>query len=214
MPAVHPLAAEELDRLDPIWIIVHLLYEKAYGSGKIFWFGWPLPILLRCRVVASNTEGSAEAESPGVVIAPAAAKPEAKQEVLPLSVSLPMAVQIQNALRVQLARAMHHVHLASLRKSGAFSFSFAPPVAGTLEVGWYQVRAGASWRTTNHDAVLLAKATLTFTGTTAKTVKLRLTNAGRSVIAQHKRVAVTVNGVFAPPHERRVLWQLWYLLCH
>src|SRR5205823_14144821 len=87
---------------------------------------------------------------------------------------------------------------------------FAPAVAGMLEVSWYQVRAGASWRTTNRNAVLLAKASLTFTGPAATTVKLRLTNAGRSVIAKHKRVPVTVNGVFAPPHERRVLWQLWY----
>ena len=62
--------------------------------------------------------------------------------------------------------------------------------------------------------MLLARATLTFTGTAAKTMKLRLTTAGRTVIAQHKRVPVTVNGVFAPAHERRVLWQLWYLLCH
>src|SRR5437588_2499273 len=76
--------------------------------------GADLGHLLSCHVVASNSEGSAEAESSGVAIGRAAPKPEAKQEVLPLSVSLPLAVQIQNALRVQLARAMHHVHLASL----------------------------------------------------------------------------------------------------
>src|SRR5439155_3388943 len=110
--------------------------------------------LVSCHVVASNTEGSAEAESPGVAIRSAAQKPEGKQEVLSQSASLPVALQIQNALRVQLARAMHHVHLAPLRKSGVFTFPFTPPVAGTLEVGWYQVRAGASWRSTNRSAML------------------------------------------------------------
>jgi len=183
-------------------------------SGTYTAEGVDLGHALSCHVVASNTEGSAEAESASVTIGRAAPRPEAKQEVLPLSVAQPLAAQAQNALRVQLARAMHHVRLASLRKSGAFSFPFAPPAAGTLEVSWYQVRAGASWRTTDRNAVLLAKASLTFTGTAAKTLKLRLTSAGRSVIAKHARVPVTVNGVFSPPHERRVLWQLWYLVCH
>ncbi|TMK98113.1 MAG: hypothetical protein E6G34_10620 [Actinobacteria bacterium] len=176
--------------------------------------GADLGHLLSCHVVATNSEGGAEAESSGVAIRRAAQQPVGQQEVLGLSASLPLAVQIQNALRVQLARAMHHVHLASLRKTGVFSFPFAPPVAGTLEVGWYQVRPGANWRNTNRNAVLLAKATLTLNGTAAKTMTLRLTSAGRSTIAQHKRVPVTVNGMFAPLHERRVLWQLWYLLSH
>ena len=52
--------------------------------------GADLGHLLSCHGVASNSEGSAEAESSGVAIGRAAPKPEAKQEVLPLSVSLPL----------------------------------------------------------------------------------------------------------------------------
>jgi len=62
--------------------------------------------------------------------------------------------------------------------------------------------------------VLLARSSLRFTSAGTRTVKLRLTSAGRSVIAQHKRIPLTVNGVFLPSQERRVLWQLWYLLSH
>jgi len=43
---------------------------------------------------------------------------------------------------------------------------------------------------------------------------LSTTPALKWLASLRKRVPVTVNGVFAPPHERRVLWQLWYLLSH
>src|SRR5205085_816346 len=87
-----------------------------------------------CVVTASNREGSAEAESGGVVIQHAAPRGESGREGTvrpPASSPLPMNLQLQTALRVQLARAMHHVHVASLRKTGVFTFPFAPPVAGT-----------------------------------------------------------------------------------
>jgi hypothetical protein len=170
--------------------------------------------MVSCHVVASNSEGTAAAESRGVAIRRAAQKSEVKQEGPPSGDAPPLTVQIQNALRVQLARAMHRVHLAPLRKTGVFAFPFAPPVAGALEVSWYQVRAGASWRSTSRNSVLLARAAVTYSGSAAKSVKLRLTSAGRTVIAQHRRVPVTVNGAFSPPGERRVIWQLWYLLSH
>jgi hypothetical protein len=167
--------------------------------------------LLSCNVTATNGEGKAEAESKGIAIFRAPVRTETELTFPPLAT--PTAAQILATLHVQLARVQHHVRIASLRKTGLYAFSFAALAAGRLELSWYAALAGAH-HSANAKPLMLALATTSFTGAGTKTVKLRLTSAGRRLISESKRIPLTVKGVFVPSHGPPVTWLETVLLSH
>jgi hypothetical protein len=174
--------------------------------------------VLSCRVTATNSEGRAEAESTnGLAISPLAAPTKSKPELtFPPVSNVPTtltAAQIRATIRVQLARAQHHVRIASLRKTGLCTFPFAAPAAGTLEVFWYQAPTDPHKSFANTKPVVVALSTTSFASATSKTVKLRLTEAGRRLISHSNRIALTVRGVFRP-HGHPVSWIAPFLLSH
>jgi hypothetical protein len=174
--------------------------------------------LLSCDVAATNSEGSAEAESSnGLAILGGTVRTESRPELtFPPAANVAetaTAAQILAALHVQLARMQHNVRIASLRKAGLWAFSFAAPAVGKLELSWYLASTGA-----NHSAktkpLLLALSTTSFESATTRTVKLRLTSAGRRLIGESKHIPLTVKGVFIRPHEPPVTWLETVLLSH
>jgi hypothetical protein len=174
--------------------------------------------LLSCEVTATNGEGGAEAKSSnGLMISRGTVRPESRLELTfppPANfVATPTVAQILATLHVQLARMQHHVRIASLRKTGLWAFSFAAPAAGKLELSWYQASTGAN-RSAKTKPLLLALSTTSFESATTRTVKLRLTSAGRRLIGESKHIPLTVKGVFARPHERPVTWLETVLLSH
>jgi hypothetical protein len=171
---------------------------------------------LACTVIASNSEGSVEAQSSNSLGVPRPPIPdESRPESTPLLLSPPVATsaQILTALRVQLARMQHHVHLASLRKRGSYSFSFFAPAAGKLEVFWYEPVKGAH-RSASAKPVVLALAITTFSGAGTRTVKLVLTAVARRMIRSSSRIPLSIKAAFAPPRETPVTWTASYLLSH
>jgi hypothetical protein len=174
--------------------------------------------ILSCRVTATNSEGRAEAESTnGLAISARAVPTNSRPELtFPPLANVPAtltAAQIRAALHVQLARAQHHVRIASLRKSGLYAFPFAAPAAGRLQVFWYQAPTEPQQPFANTKPLVVAVSTTSFTSASTKMVNLRLTDAGRLLIAHSSRVALTVRGVFRP-HGHPVSWIGTFLLSH
>ena len=124
------------------------------------------------------------------------------------------AAQVLAALHVQLARAQHRVRIASLRKTGLYAFPFAAPSAGTMEYLWYQASEETQRGVANAKPPQFAQSTTRFTGPSTRTVKLRLTSAGRRLISQSNRIKLTVRGVFRPPQGRPVVWRGAFLFSH
>jgi hypothetical protein len=170
---------------------------------------------LACKVSASNSEGSAEALSANSLAIARPAPPASHPEfpLPPTAPSVPTHAQILKALHVQLARLQHRVHLASLRKSGSYTFSFFAPAAGKLEFFWYEARTRAHGSATGKP-VVLALATTRFAVPGAKSVKLVLTAAARRLIRSSSRIPLNVRGTLTPPGEAPVSWSASYLLSH
>ena len=125
----------------------------------------------------------------------------------------PTAAQILAALRAQLTRAQHRVRMASLRRTGLYAFSFAAPAAGRLDLFWYRAPSGAQ-----HDPagkpLMLALSATSFANASTKTVKLRLTSAGRRLISYGQPIKLTVRAAFVRPHARTVTWLETVVLSH
>jgi hypothetical protein len=174
--------------------------------------------LLSCDVTATNSEGRAEAgSSNGIAILRGTVRTESTPELTfspPPDPPTATAVQILAALHVQLARVQHRVRIASLRKTGLYTFSFAAPAAGKLEFSWYQTSQGAHNFFASSKPLLLALCTKSFASAGSKIVKLRLTSAGRGLIGHSKRIPLTVKGVFVTPRGGPVTWLQTVLLSH
>jgi hypothetical protein len=177
---------------------------------------------LSCAVIATNSEGHAEASSTNSVEIPAEqTKPTLKELQAPvlLGATAPpapvvpqttpatttAAASIPQSLSAQLTRAGRRVRIASLLKSGSYSFAFAAPTAGTLELFWYGVPKGAHGSAKSKPLVV-ASSTTSFVGATTRTVRLRLTSEGRTLIKHGRPIKLTVKGVFLPTGQRSVTW--------
>ena len=110
----------------------------------------------------------------------------------------------------------HGAHIAPLLKHGYYSFPFTSLSAGKLVVDWYEVPKGAhvSSAKSKPKPVLVATVTVSFTSASKKTVKLRLTSAGRSLLKAHRSIKLTAKGVFMPSGGRSVTWLKTFVLNH
>ena len=171
---------------------------------------------LSCAVAATNEEGTAEASSNAVLIVRPTPKTEARPElVFPSAPSLATtadSAQILTALRVQLRRAQHRVRVISLRRTGLFAFPVSMPSAGRLALAWYYGAGGVS--SSDKRPPAFAQASTVFGGAGTRTVRLRVTGAGRRLLARSSRVTLTVKGVFIPTTGSHVTWRDAFLLSH
>jgi hypothetical protein len=171
---------------------------------------------LACEVTATNSEGTEYARSDGVEIS-TGTTPKLESKLDPIYKSLTSsdpppkatAAEILAALGSQLTRAQSGGR--SLLKHGTYGFSFAAPSAGTLELFWYEVPKGAHV-SAKSKPILVAQATESFAGATAKTVKLALTSAGRRLIRRSKHIKLTAKGVFVQAGSASVTWLKTFLL--
>ena len=62
--------------------------------------------------------------------------------------------------------------------------------------------------------ILVATVTVSFTSASKKTVKLRLTSVGRSLLKAHRSIKLTAKGVFTPSGGRPVTWLKTFVLNH
>jgi hypothetical protein len=161
---------------------------------------------LSCRVTASNGEGSAEAQSNSVAIPHLGGENRPEQTFSSAPLAPPGVAQILAALRKQLARAQHHARISSLRRKGTFSFSLTAPAGGTLELVWYQSPTGGG-HSSNAKPLTIATCTTSLVAGGTKTVKLRLTSAGRRALEHSTALQLTLKAVFTQAHSRPLVWQ-------
>ena len=165
--------------------------------------------VLSCEVTATNSEGTAEAESSnGLAISRGVARTESSPQLTApvfAAPSTPTTAQILAALRAQLTRAQKRARIASLRKKPIYAFSFTAPAVGKLELFWYQTPSEAH-RSANTKPLELALTTTSFATASTETVDLHLTAAGRRLIRESRRIDILVKGVFASPHASPVTW--------
>ena len=167
--------------------------------------------VLSCQVIATNTEGTTEVESSnGVAISAGRARVENAAAVsfppAAASASAPSPAEILAALRRQLTRVQHLASIASLRRAGVLSLSFAAPCAGKLELSWYEPARRLPHSQLSTKPLILALSTTSFSRESTTTVKLRLTSAGRRVFAASQRVQFDFKAQFVRPRQRPVSW--------
>jgi hypothetical protein len=166
--------------------------------------------LLSCDVIATNSEGRTEMESSNALPIRGAAARAGSRTVpafppVARAARTLTAAQILAKLRTALARAQRAARISSLRRSGVYSFSFAAPIAGRLEVIWYDAAARSSHSAKSNPLVIAQSAT-SFARAGTETVRLRLTGAGRRLLADSRRVTLATKGVFTRPRVRPVSW--------
>jgi hypothetical protein len=160
---------------------------------------------LSCKVTATNSEGKSEAESKALAIPRASTESRPELTFPPAPPAPPTPAQILAALRKQLARAQHHAHISSLRKKGSYAFSVTLPVAGRLELVWYEAPTRAQ-HSSNSKPLAVAVCTTSFASAGTKTISLRLTSAGRRLIEHSSGLQLTLKAVFVQPHARPLTW--------
>jgi hypothetical protein len=136
---------------------------------------------LRVVVTAMNSAGSSEAAS---------------GQVGPVPAIQPSRAAIRGALAAALAPNGAAARLASLLKHRGYTFRFRAPSAGRLVIGWYLVPRGAHLARARPVLVATARAVVPGPGT--RRYALRLTVAGRRLLARRARVPLTGAGTFTP----------------
>jgi len=89
---------------------------------------------------------------------------------------------------------------ASLLKAGGYSLTFKAPEAGALTIAWYELPSGArlAKRRAKPKPLLVASGALKFSAAGTKTLKLKLTTAGKALLRRSKQVELTAKGTFTP----------------
>jgi hypothetical protein len=107
--------------------------------------------------------------------------------------------QIATLLSEGLAPKGKGAKISALLKAGLFATSATALEAGTLSVSWYYRPPGA--RLSRHarvKAILLASGRASFAGAASTSLEIKLTHAGRRLLADAKRLKVTAEDTFTP----------------
>lgn len=162
---------------------------------------------IACTVTATNIEGSAKEEStndPLIAARLTGPKPPEPPTGKGGTPVLPSPGAILASLKRQLAVVLARMKIGKLTKAGSLSFPFTPPSAGSLQVLLYQTVKGT--RGAKAKQLVLAQSTHSFTAAKKATIKLRLTAAGRRVLAHKKRISLHTKVSFTIPKHAPVVW--------
>ena len=146
---------------------------------------------LVCEVTAFNSAGRQSTRSPGVVV--------------PINLVccdgglIISGAQIARLLANSLTPSGVERTIGSLLKHRGLSLSFAAPEAGTLAVGWYQVPKGAHLATKARPT-LVASGRLVFARPGRGRIRIKLTVAGKRLLARVHAVKLIAMDVFTPAH--------------
>jgi phosphatidylinositol-3-phosphatase len=97
--------------------------------------------------------------------------------------------------------------IAKLLNAHGCSLRFRAPEPGRVLVQWYEVPAGAKLAATGRREavpVLIASGQALFRSAAVRTIKLRLTHAGKQLLRHTKRLKLTAKGTFTPWSGRAV----------
>jgi hypothetical protein len=109
------------------------------------------------------------------------------------------AAQLKALLLANLTPTGKTAKTASLLKTGGYSLMFKAPEAGSLTIAWFELPPGAKLaKKAKPKPILIATGQLKFSAAATKTVKLKLTAAGKALLKRSKQVKLTATGTFAP----------------
>jgi hypothetical protein len=109
----------------------------------------------------------------------------------------PAAAHIRADLLEQLVPRGPGAAIGALLRAGSYSFSFDPPVNGSVSIVWFQ--AGGGQRTAGVPlSAVIARGTADFFSDRTGRMTIRLTSAGRRVLGAAAAVRLTARGTFTP----------------
>jgi hypothetical protein len=111
--------------------------------------------------------------------------------------------QVTASLAKQLAPKGTPAKVGAVLKAGGYKLSFAALESGTVVIGWYYVPPGA--RLAAAKTVLVASGRATFAGAGTKTIKLKLTAAGKKMLKHANQLKLTSKGVFSAPGQAQIV---------
>jgi len=96
--------------------------------------------------------------------------------------------------------------LSAILKAGGYALSFNAPESGMAVVSWYLLPRGAHLASTRHAPrpVLVATGRQAFALAGARSVRLKLTGAGKALLRHAKHVKLTASGTFTPTGQAAV----------
>jgi hypothetical protein len=117
--------------------------------------------------------------------------------------------QIRSSLGMQLGMKGRQIKLKTLRKRRGYAYGFTALTPGALTIDWYYLPPGARLARGGHTAlsarpVLFASGSAIFATAGSKKVTLRLTLAGRELLHDRKRIALSAVGSFTPRGKRAI----------
>jgi hypothetical protein len=125
------------------------------------------------------------------------------------------AAQIAASLGLQLIPSGKVAKIGVLLKSGGLKMSFTALEAGTLSVQWYEMLAGSKLaKHSKAKPVLVASGQMTFSAAGAKTLRIRLTAAGRKLLKHAKSLRLTAKGIFTAAGQAPVGQKVSFALRH
>jgi Pro-kumamolisin, activation domain/Subtilase family len=105
--------------------------------------------------------------------------------------------QLKSLLTAQLTPSGKTAITAALIKTGGYSLSFKAPEAGSLTIAWYELPPGAQLaKRAKPKPLLVAIGQVKFSAAGTKSVKLKLTTAGKALLKRSKHVKLTAKGTF------------------
>ena len=106
--------------------------------------------------------------------------------------------RIRSQVFSQLAPSGSGARIRALLKNAGYSFSFKPPVSGSLVIAWYLGPQAAQANATATRPTLIAHGSADFfTGRPGK-ITIRLTTAGHKVLKRAPMLKLTAKGTFTP----------------
>jgi hypothetical protein len=109
-------------------------------------------------------------------------------------------LQILAQLKLDIAPSGKAAAIGALLKAGGFALAFKALTGGIAVVDWYRVPAGAhvAKAGSRPKPVLVASGRLSFSAAGTRRLKLKLTAAGRNLLAHAKHLKLTGKGTFTP----------------
>jgi hypothetical protein len=139
--------------------------------------------------------GGTSGETPSTPTTTPAPPPAAV--ITPLIIApLPTAAQILADLSGDLTPSGKLAKLATILKTGSYSYSFTAPGPGALLVDWYLLPKGA--HLSSAKPVLIASGQEAYTAATTAKITIKLTGRGKSDLKRAKSVKLTSKGSFTP----------------
>jgi hypothetical protein len=117
---------------------------------------------------------------------------------------LPSAAKIKKLLSSEITPHGKAAKIAAILKAGGYTYSIRALAAGTAQVSWYLVPAGAHIARGKPKPTLVATGKLKFSKAGTSKLKVKLTKAGKRLLKHAKTFKLTAKGSFTLTGKKAV----------